>query len=182
MIIALVGMPGAGKSVASAHLKDKGYPILRFGDQTDIGLKEQGLPLTPENEKKYRETLRAELGMKAYAVKIEPRILEALKSATTVVLDGLYSWEEYTYLKSQFPDLVLLAIYATPKLRYQRLSTREIRPLTADQARQRDIAELENLNKGGPIAFADYLITNNASKDELSSQIDQALSFFGIKA
>ena len=63
VIIAVVGMAGSGKSVVSDYLKSKGYPVLRFGDETDLGLKAQNLPLTPENEKQYRENLRRELGM-----------------------------------------------------------------------------------------------------------------------
>jgi dephospho-CoA kinase len=35
IILAFVGMPGAGKTEASAYLKKKGIPILRFGDLTD---------------------------------------------------------------------------------------------------------------------------------------------------
>ena len=98
-IIAIVGMPGAGKSISCDFFQKKGYPVLRFGDQTDIGLKEQGLPLTQENEQPYRENLRKELGMAAYAIKIKPRIDKTLETENLVVLDGLYSWEEYLFLK-----------------------------------------------------------------------------------
>lgn len=168
-------MPGAGKSISCEFFQTKGYPVLRFGDETDRGLKEQGLPLTEENERQYRENLRKELGMAAYAVKIEPRIKETLKSHDLVVLDGLYSWEEYLYLKPKFPRLMLVAIYARPEIRYQRLAARSVRRLTLEQARQRDIAELENLNKAGPIAIADYLITNNQDKLKLFQKLDNLL-------
>ena len=176
IIIAVVGMPGAGKSISCQHLSKKGYPILRFGDQTDIGLKEQGLSLTPKNERKYREDLRKQLGMAAYAVKIEPRIRKTLKQSNIIILDGLYSWEEYIYLKDKFANFFLLAIYARPIIRYQRLTKRKTRPLTIKQARERDIAELENLNKGGPIALADFLIKNNKQTDKLFKKLDYTLN------
>jgi dephospho-CoA kinase len=160
-VVALVGMPGAGKSVAADFFREKNVPVLRFGDQTDIGVKENGWELTPENERKYRENLRRELGMAAYAIKIEPRIIEESKTHDFIVLDGLYSWEEYIYLKNKIPELKLLCIYSSPEIRYSRLSTRKVRPLTPKQALERDVAELLNLNKGGPIAIADYLIINN---------------------
>lgn len=175
-IIALVGMPGAGKSISCAYLAKQSFPILRFGDQTDIGLKEQGLEINPENERTYREALRAKLGMAAYAIKIEPRIKKALEQSDLVILDGLYSWEEYIYLNSKLDNLYLICIYARPNIRYQRLAARKIRPLTIDQSKNRDIAEIENLNKGGPIAMADYLLKNNKDQDKLFVKLDQTLN------
>ncbi len=166
-LIAIVGMPGAGKSDAAAFFGQRTIPVLRFGDQTDIGLKELGLPRNEANERMYREKLRRELGMAAMAIKIEPRILDAAKTHPLIVLDGLYSWEEYKYLIEKFPDLHLLCIYASPGTRYGRLAQRPVRPLTSEEARSRDYAEIENLNKGGPIAIADTVIVNEGSKTDL---------------
>ena len=168
-LIAIVGMPGAGKTVAADFFQKKGIPILRFGDQTDISLKELGLSRNEKNERFVREKLRRDLGMAAMAIKIEPRILNAAKTKSVIVLDGLYSWEEYLYLARKFPEIQLLCIYAPPKIRYARLGHRKIRPLTRAEANSRDIAELENLNKGGPIAIADYLLVNDG--DEAAFQI-----------
>jgi dephospho-CoA kinase len=163
-LIAIVGMPGAGKTVAADFFRAKHIPVLRFGDQTDITLKELGLPRNETNERFVREKLRKDLGMAAMAIKIEPRILETAKTHSVIVLDGLYSWEEYIYLKRKFPDIQLLCIYAPPKTRYARLGHRKVRPLTEDEASSRDISEIENLNKGGPIAIADYCIVNDGDE------------------
>lgn len=172
-LIAIVGMPGAGKSVAADFFKSKKIAVLRFGDQTDIGLAELGLPRTEVNERKYRETLREELGMAAMAIKIEPRILDCAKQNKVIVLDGLYSWEEYGYLKNKFPPLSLLCIYASPATRHKRLASRAVRPLTPEEAKSRDVAEIENLNKGGPIALADYLIKNDADEKMFLDELEQ---------
>ena len=170
-------MAGAGKSEACAYLASKGYPVLRFGDATDRGLRLQGLSLKEENERKYRENLRQELGMAAYAIKIEPRIRQLLSTSKveSIILDGLYSWEEYLYLMPKFPQLKLLAIYARPEVRYRRLAVREVRRLTPEQARARDIAEIESIHKAGPIAIADFLIDNNGDLDQLHRQLDSLL-------
>ncbi len=175
-LIAIVGMPGSGKSVAAEFFRSKGVAVLRFGDQTDIGLKEAGLERNEKNERWYREKLRKELGMVAMAIKIEPRIIEAANNNSIIVLDGLYSWEEYTYLIQKFPQLQLLCMYASAAIRYQRLLTRLVRPLTEEAARGRDIAELENLNKGGPIAMADYLIKNERSQEHLQQKLEKFYS------
>lgn len=50
-IIAIVGMSGSGKSVASTYLESMGYSKVYFGGVTMKKLKEEGLEVTPENEK-----------------------------------------------------------------------------------------------------------------------------------
>ncbi len=176
IVIALVGMPGAGKSVSCDHFKKQNFPVLRFGDATDEGVKALDLPLTEKNERMVREKLRKDYGMKAYAVKIEPKIKKAFKSSDVVILDGLYSWEEYIYLQKKFDNLFLICIFARPDIRYQRLAKRPVRPLIKKEARSRDIAEIENLNKGGPIAITDFLIKNNKQTDKLFEKLDDTLT------
>lgn len=170
--IAIVGMPGAGKSVAAEFFRTKGFPILRFGDQTDISLKELGLERNEKNERYVREKLRKELGMAAYAIKMEPRIRDAEKKSGVIVLDGLRSWEEYVVLKEKFPQLQLICIYAKPSIRYKRLSVRQVRPIPINQSRGRDISELVGLNMGGPIAIADYLIKNDGDQALFQKELE----------
>ena len=43
--------------------------------------------------------------------------------------------------------------------------------LTPKQANERDHAEIENLEKGGPIAMADYTIVNEFTLDQLKDGI-----------
>jgi len=169
--IAIVGLPGSGKTAAADFFHSHGFTILRFGDATDIGLKELGLPLTEVNERKYREDIRAELGMAAMAIKIEPRIRAAEKENTYIALDGMRSFEEYVYLKEKFPQLVVLSVYASPTIRYSRLSKREIRPLTPLESKTRDYAEIQKLNSGGPIALADYVIKNEGTPEAFSEEL-----------
>lgn len=164
-IIAIVGMCGSGKSVASDYLESIGFKKVYFGGVTMEKLKENNMEINPENEKYMREKLRSELGMAAYAKILLPRIIDYSKDSD-VVLDGLYSWDEYVVLKEKLgASLTMIAIVADRKLRYERLENRDIRPLTGDEALKRDIAEIENLAKGGPISIADYYILNNFDKD-----------------
>ncbi len=166
-IVAIVGMCGSGKSVATDILeKEFNYKKVYFGGVTMEKLKEANLEVTPENEKMMREGLRKELGMGAFAQILLPKI-EELSSNFDVVLDGLYSWDEYKILNEALKDkLVMIAIIADKNIRYQRLSEREVRGLNNEQAKSRDIAEIENSAKGGPISYADYYILNNGTIDE----------------
>ncbi len=174
-IIAIVGMCGSGKSVASDYLVSKGYKKVYFGGVTMEKLKENNMEINPENEKYMREKLRAELGMAAYAKILLPRIKEYAKE-NDVVLDGLYSWDEYVVLKKELGNsMQVIAIIADKNLRYSRLITREIRPLTNDEAIKRDVSEIENLAKGGPIAIADYFLLNNGSVENYIQELDNIL-------
>lgn len=160
-IIAIVGMCGVGKSVASELLEKMNYKKVYFGGVTMEKLKEEGMEITPENEKIMRERLRSEYGMGAYAIMLLPKIKE-LSLENNVVLDGLYSWDELKILKEELGDsLSVIAVVADKNLRYNRLGVRDVRPFTREEAIRRDISEIENIAKAGPIAYADYYIDNN---------------------
>ena len=138
-------------------------------------LKEEGLEDTPENEKYMREKLRNELGMGAYATVLLPKIKELAKSHN-VVLDGLYSWEELKILKEEFGDkMTSIAIIVDRKTRYERLENRPIRPFSKEKANERDISEIENIAKAGPIAYADYYIDNNKTVDDFKIRLEEIL-------
>ena len=170
-VVSVVGMAGSGKSEVARILERDGFVRIRFGDITDEEVKRRGLKLNEENERRVRELLRQERGMAAYAEMNIPRITSALAHAN-VVIDGLYSWEEYTFLKAHYgEDFCVVAVWVSPKTRYARLASRSRRCLTSEEAVSRDIAEIENLNKGGPIALADYTIINESSLDELEKEV-----------
>lgn len=174
-IIAIVGMCGVGKSVACELLESKGYKKVYFGGVTMDKLKEANLEVNPENEKMIRENLRKELGMAAYAIVLLPKI-EKLAQESDVVLDGLYSWDELKVLKEKFGDQIkVISVIADKTIRYERLAKREVRPLTNEEAKKRDIAEIENLAKGGPIAYADYYIFNNSDVSNFEVRLNEIL-------
>ena len=175
-VVSIVGMAGAGKSEVARVFERNGFSRMRFGDITDEEIKRRGLPLNEENERYIRQQLRKEHGMAAYAKLNLPKI-DALLKASDVVIDGLYSWEEYMLLKSRYGDnFHVIAVWASPKTRYRRLAERQSRPLTAEEAASRDTAELENTNKGGPIAMADFTIINESSLENLRIETEKVLS------
>lgn len=178
-IIAIVGMCGSGKSVASDILEEMGYKKVYFGGVTMEKLKEANLEITPENERMMREKLRKEYGMSAFAQILLPRIREYSNSCNTV-LDGLYSWDELVVLKEEFKDqLKTIAIIVDKETRYLRLEKREVRPFTKEEAIKRDITEIENLAKAGPIAYADYYIDNNKDLESYKVRLLEILDQIG---
>ena len=174
--LALVGMPGAGKTVCAQHLRRRGFFTLRFGAVVVDEVRRRGWQVTPANERVAREELRQQHGMAAMAIVSLPKLQDALERHRCIVIDGLYSFSEYRLLIEKLPvPLTVVAIAARRQLRYERLSTRQARPLTASEARQRDIDEILCLEKGGPIAIADYTLTNDAAPAELLAKLDALL-------
>ncbi len=175
-VVAIVGMAGAGKSEVAQLFQESGFSKIRFGDITDEEIRKRGLELNEENERYIRELLRQEQGMAAYAKLNLPAIDSALKYSD-VVIDGLYSWEEYTFLKQYSGEnLCVVAVWASPKTRYTRLTDRPDRHLTRAEAAGRDRTEVENINKGGPIAMADFTITNESSVEDLIKETKMVIS------
>lgn len=175
-VVAIVGMTGAGKSEVARVFEEHGFKKIRFGDITDEELKNRGLESNEENERYIREQLRKKHGMAAYAQLNLPRIDSSLKSSN-VVVDGLYSWEEYILLKERYARrFITVAVWASPATRHARLARRAERPLTLEEAVSRDKSEIENINKGGPIAMADFTILNEASLKELERETERVLS------
>ncbi len=175
-VVAIVGMAGAGKSEVARVFERNGFTRIRFGDVTDQEVKKRRLELNEKNERHVRELLRQEHGMAAYARLNLPGIDKALKDSD-VVIDGLYSWEEYIFLKDYYGDnLCLVAVWASPKTRYIRLSGRLNRRLSLAEATSRDRAEIENTNKGGPIAIADFAIISESSLEHLTRQVERIIA------
>jgi dephospho-CoA kinase len=175
-VIAVVGMAGSGKSEVARVFENHGFLRVRFGDITDDEMKKRSLERCESSERYCREILRKELGMAAYAILNRPRIDAALQSAD-VVADGLYSWEEYLSLKDYYGSrFYVIAVFSSPKIRYLRLANRILRPLNAIESSSRDKSEIENLNKGGPIAMADFTIINESTISNLRRQTEALLA------
>ena len=174
--LALVGMPGAGKTLCARHLEAKGYFQLRFGAVVENEVRRRGWEVNPKNEQTVREELRRQYGMAAMARRSLPKLNAALRQHRHIVIDGLYSFSEYKLLDEELrAPLILVAVAAPRRLRYERLAARPVRPLTPAEAQRRDLQEIEKLEKGGPIAIADYTLLNDGSPDDLLGQLDGLL-------
>ena len=168
-LIAIVGMCGSGKSEIAKMFQEEGYYYIHFGEITLNEVRNRGLHISEQNERLVREEIRNKYGNAAYAILAFPEIMKNIETEN-IVVDGLYSWSEYKYLKEQFSSLIVLAIVTNNSIRKQRLCTRSIRPLSNEAVDSRDYSEIENMEKGGPIAIADYYIINNDDIDNLKNE------------
>lgn len=172
-IIALVGLSGSGKTEAGEFFKEHKITTISFGSLINEHIDKNKLSHTEDIHKKLREEFRKKHGMDAMARLNKDKILNALKSENIIVIEGIYSWEEYLYLKKYFPTVViyLVALYTNKELRYKRASKRSYRQNLYGE--KRDINELTNLNKGGPIAYADFIVINNGSVKDLHNKLEE---------
>ncbi len=169
-ILAVVGMSGSGKSTAIDYLIEKKIPKIYFGGIIYKAMAEAGIERTEdgESEKKFREEIREKEG-KDFVVKRAIAEAKNLIAAgqKRIVLDGVYTWSEYKILRKEFPtEMTVVAIVVPKALRRKRLAERPERPFNAQQAAERDRSEIENLEKGGPIAIADYYVDNSGTIKE----------------
>ena len=173
-------MPGSGKGTCTVHLADKyNFPVIHFGNMVYEEVKRRGMD-NVKDEKFVREDMRAMEGPSVLAKHVASKVNTFFESGDrVVVLDGLYSWTEFKFLENKYgTDLILIATAASKQVRYERILKREDdhRKYTdVNQIVSREIAEIENLEKGGPIAYADYTIVNNSNKDFLLQDLDMLL-------
>lgn len=175
-IIAIVGLPGSGKTeVINYIVKKFNWPKVYFGDVTFDEMKKRNLEINEKNEKMVREDLREKFGKDHYAKEVIKKI-EAISGTPNVLVESLYSWQEYLLFKEKFGGhFLIIAVFAPPKIRYKRLGQRPVRPLTVEEAQGRDYAQIVNLTQANAIAMADYTIINISVLDEVYKQIDKII-------
>lgn len=176
-LVAFVGLAGSGKSSAVEYLTNKGLPKVYFGGIIYQAMQDAGIEITWDSQKKFREEIREKEG-KDFVVKRAIKEVHGLINAgqRKIVLDGIYSWSEYKIVKHEFPgELTVIAVVTPKHLRYHRMSIRPERPMQHHEIDERDWAEIENMEKGGPIAIADFFIHNDRDPEWLHQQLDHIL-------
>ncbi len=174
-IIAIVGMCGAGKSEVTNYFEEKGFARIYFGAVTFEEMAKRGLENNQDNERKIREEFRASGDMAIYAKLNEKKIAEAY-SKGNVVIESLYSWSEYKYIKDIYGDnFKIISVVVDKDIRKERIGNRPTRALTSAEVDKRDLTEIENIEKAGPIAIADYYILNNSDMSHLLNECERIL-------
>ncbi len=160
-----------------------GLPLKKFFNTSGMLYKEmerRGIQRTEDgsSERQFREMIRETEGKDWVVRQVMGEIDNLIASGQKrIVLDGLYSWTEYKELKSKYPGLLTVVAIVVPKaLRHFRVGKREERPFTLKEIQERDYTEVENIEKGGPIAMADYYILNDGSVAEMNEKMAEILT------
>ncbi len=176
-ILAFVGLAGSGKSSAVEYLTAKNFPKIYFGGILYEEMRAEGIEITPESQQKFREEIRAREGKDFIVKRAIAQVNKLIQAGQRrILLDGLYTWTEYKLLLHEFPGMIdVVAIVAPKQLRHRRLANRPDRPFTQREATERDWTEIENLEKGGPIAIADHYVINDGNLTEFHDRVDAVL-------
>src|SRR3989449_10368115 len=126
-VIVVVGMPGAGKSLASSVAAKRGVPVFVSGDIIRAEAKRKKLSASRENLGRLMLKIREEEGMGAVAKRLAPLIDKIDK--TQFVYEGARSVEEIEELNKKY-HVFTIAIHASPKSRFRRLQKRRDRKST----------------------------------------------------
>jgi adenylate kinase len=172
VILGVVGLAGSGKTETCNFFRQKGLPVIAFGDIINEYIDQHQLTHNEETHKNLRAEFREKHGLECMAKLNESKIRQALKKSPVVIIESLYTWEEYLYLKQVFNQakILLLALFAEKATRYERTAKRKYRQGLGGE--ERDINELTKMNKAQPIAFADYTVLNRDSLAELYEKLE----------
>jgi dephospho-CoA kinase len=168
------GMPGSGKSIGATVAKDLGIPIFVMGDVVREEVTKRQLPHTPQSLGQMMLELREQFGPAIIAQRIVDKLQKI--SHSYVVIDGARSEAEIEEFKKAFSQVFIVAVHASPSIRFQRLSQRgrEDDAITQEEFHERDNRELD-IGIGRLIAQADIMIINEGQYEKLKSKIHQVL-------
>jgi dephospho-CoA kinase len=176
MIIAFIGMPGAGKSLAIETLKEEGIPVIHLRPVVEEECKRRGLPVNNRTLREVATDLRKKHGRDVVVQRAILKIDAAYKQGS-VAVDSLKSPEEVNFLRKRGYDVALIAVHASPLTRFERIKERGEKwdPKELDEFNWRDQVELK-WGLGNLIAQADTMLVNEFSPDSLVSTVRQLLS------
>ncbi len=163
-IVAITGMPGAGKSTAARALVKEGWERVVMGDVIRAETKRRGLEPDAKNTGEVMKSLRSERGEAAVA----DLCLETIAGtgAERVVVDGIRSVAEVEAFRKK-AKVLLVAVDASPSRRFELLRERgrSDDPLTREMFEERDLREL-GVGIGEAIVLADASISNESTTPE----------------
>ncbi|HXW12343.1 MAG TPA: AAA family ATPase [Nitrososphaeraceae archaeon] len=164
LIVALTGMPGAGKTTVANYLAQKGIPLLIMGDAVREAAQNDGLEPTSDNLAKLMLRLREQNGPEAIAHLIANKIKNMKyenKEFGVVIVDGIRSMAEIQVLK-RVGNVKLLAIHGSTFTRYSHIKERARSdvPSNIGEFDKRDKVEM-GVGISDAIALADETISNN---------------------
>ena len=173
IVLAIIGLPGAGKTETAEYFAKKKLPIIHFGNVINDYIDEKRLSHTEKIHKDLRKKFRKQYGMEAFAKLNLEKISKALNGNSVVVIEGLRSWEEYEFLREKLGGIkiVLLQIWASKETRDERIKNRKKR--SEIRGKERDLNEVLGTNMGPTLSLSDYLVVNDRSVEDLHERLEQ---------
>ncbi len=173
-LIITTGMPGAGKEEFLLAASDSGIPFLRMGD-----IVREFHAKRDEKDKDLSVGQLANLDRQRYGFDIWAKRAMEKMSGDIFMIDGCRSMDEVRAYRNLTDDVNIVAIFASPKTRYDRLvkRAREDAPKNIDEFNERDNREL-GWGLGETMALADRMIINESSLDDFKKAVKELMEDF----
>jgi len=171
-LIVVSGMPGAGKEELLTAATSLDIPFVRMGDvvrecYAASDAEQKGMSVG-EFASEQRKLHGADIWAK--------RVMEKAGNGDLCLIDGCRSRSEIETFIALGGDVMVIAVHASPSVRYDRLvkRARADAPATIKEFDERDSRELA-WGAGEVIALADYLVPNMADLDTFRSEAAKLL-------
>lgn len=167
-------MAGSGKSTIAALLSKRGYKVFELSSELKRIMLSEHEEITIESLLKKGIAMRKKYG-NAIVAKLA---LAHSRHYKKVVYSGLRSMAEFTYIKSnEKQPVVLIAVVAPESVRFKRLADRN-KLYKRSIMYYRDKME-EKLGIKALIGNADFIISNTSTEQDLEQGVDAILERIG---
>lgn len=182
VIIAFVGMPGSGKSLAIETLEREGIPVIHLRPIVEDECRRRSLPVDNRTLREVATDLRGKYGKDVIIRRATPTIDAAYRRGN-VVIDSLKSPAEAEYLRKAGYEIAVIAVHASPATRFNRIRKRGLKwdPKELGEFNWRDNVEL-SWGLGDLIALSDTMFVNEFSQESLVNATKQLLEAIKKKA
>ena len=177
MIIGVTSLIGGGKDSVGDYLKNKDFTKLSLSDEIREEARKRSIELTRENLIALANEMRATEGLGVLA----KRVVKKIEQGKNYVVESIRNPEEVNELRKN-KDFTMLSIWASQKIRFERVSKRmrEKDPQTFEEFLRIDHIEAYNpLPHAQKILLcmqmSDHIIVNEGSLEELNNNIDKLL-------
>ena len=176
-VIGISGMPGSGKSFISDIGIERGAIVVSMGDIIREEAKKRGEP-----SKETAVNLRKEHGpfiVSELTIKKIKKLQE--EGNENILVEGIRSHNEVEMFKENFKDFIIVSVFASPMLRFERLKlrNREDDSQNYDDFAKRDNNEL-GFGIGNVIALSDKLLINESDLDSYIQKINEFYDEMGL--
>ena len=174
LIICVIGLPGAGKSVFCSVSNELGFSVINMGDQIRKKIKKQGLSDDAKTLSEMMIKLRKENGRSAVAEICTPIIKKSQNKY--IIIDGIRNIEEIKQFQ-KIGQVISILITNTTERRMNFLIERgrNDAPLDKKTFKKRDKNEI-NIGLNQVMKMADIIIDNNElTKEEFKTKSKEIL-------
>ncbi len=185
IILAVVGLPGSGKSIVAEMLKKKGFEVIELGDIWRELLKKNNIPRSdPVAAREFTRKLREKYGKDVYA---RYALRKIRKRRAEIAIMGVRSTYEMYYFRRHIKHIRIVALLAPMSVRFRRLKRRgkpeDPKTLKGfrwlEQREKRGFMKAKSEEKHGVmhvIREADFVIANTASIEKLKENITDVIA------